>query len=82
MSLIHRCWFCHKPVDKDNEETYREVTSWVNGPKLDGPKLRTHTGALAHKSCIDNLVAGQAPDQEGLFDDLGTDGSDGISSTS
>jgi hypothetical protein len=40
----------------------------VNGPKLDGPKLREQTGKLAHKSCIDLLVAGQAPDQERLFD--------------
>lgn len=66
------CDFCSKEVNLDDEENYHEVTSWVNGPKLDGPKLRERTGNVAHKSCIDKILAGQAPDQEGLFDDLGT----------
>jgi hypothetical protein len=62
-----QCYFCNKEVDQDDEDNYREVSSWVNGPKLDGPKLRSQTGNVAHKDCVDKLVHGQAPDQEGLF---------------
>ncbi len=62
------CAFCFNKVDQDDEENYREVVSWVNGPKLDGPKLRRQTGSMAHKVCVDKLVQGQAPDQEGLFE--------------
>jgi hypothetical protein len=68
---VKRCAFCFKDVNQDDEENYHEVVSWVNGPKLDGPKLRAQTGSMAHKSCIDKLVHGQAPDQEGLFSDDG-----------
>ena len=64
------CKFCFERVNIDDPETYHEVKSWVNGPKLDGPKLREQTGRYAHKSCIDLLVAGQAPDQERLFDPI------------
>lgn len=74
------CSFCFKLTDQDDPETYHEVTSWVNGPKLDGPKLRQQTGSIACKSCIDKLVVGQAPDQEGLFsdDELRTEGSESL----
>lgn len=63
------CAFCFDPVNTEDEENYREVSSWVNGPKLDGPKLREQTGRVAHKLCVEHLVAGQAPDQPELFDD-------------
>jgi hypothetical protein len=49
-----------------DENNYVEVGSWVNGPKLDGPKLRVQTGRVAHKSCIDATIAGQAVDQPEL----------------
>jgi hypothetical protein len=62
------CKFCLNGLDPDAEDTYHEVKSWVNGPKLDGPKLRERTGRLAHKSCIDLLVAGQDPIQPRLFE--------------
>lgn len=62
------CAFCVRPVDLDDDETYHEVKSWVNGPKLDGPKLREQTGLVAHKACIDKVIAGQAADQPDLFD--------------
>ena len=65
------CYFCDKRVDETDEENYRQVSSWVNGPKLDGPKLRQQTGLLAHKSCVKNVVAGQAPDQPTLLDEPG-----------
>jgi hypothetical protein len=71
---VKSCAFCFQPVDQDDTDNYHEVASWVNGPKLDGPKLRQQTGAVAHKSCVDKLVQGQAPDQEGLFDELPADG--------
>lgn len=63
-----QCAFCEKQVDLDNTDNYREVTSWVTGPKLDGPVLREQTGRVAHQKCVDNLVHGQAPDQPELFD--------------
>ena len=66
---LNVCDLCGKGVDPDNDETYHEVKSWVNGPKLDGPKLRERTGRLAHKHCIDAMVAGQAPDQPTIFEE-------------
>lgn len=66
---MRECAFCPEQVDTDDEANYVEVTSWVNGPKLDGPKLRQQTGRVAHQRCIDNMVHGQAPDQPDLFHD-------------
>jgi hypothetical protein len=66
---MRNCAACGQPCDPDNPETYHEVRSWVNGPKLDGPKLREQTGDIAHKDCIDRMVAGQAPDQPKLFEE-------------
>lgn len=68
-----KCEFCPESVDADDAETYHQVVSWVNGPKLDGPKLREQSGLLAHRKCIDHLVAGQAADQPELFPDEITD---------
>lgn len=62
-----RCAFCDKRANPDDPDLYREVLSWVHGPKLDGPVLRERTGKVAHKDCVDKLRAGQAPDQEELF---------------
>jgi hypothetical protein len=68
---MRQCAFdCGQPVDTDDEDNYVEVTSWVNGPKLDGPKLRQQTGRVAHKTCVDKVVHGQAPDQPDLFDEV------------
>ena len=64
------CTFCPEVVDTDDDANYVEVTSWVNGPKLDGPKLRTQSGRVAHQRCIDNLVRGQSVDQPDLFEDV------------
>lgn len=63
------CFFCDEPANLDDDQTYREVLSWVNGPKLDGPKLREQTGRVAHKDCVDKIVKGQHPSQEGIFDE-------------
>ena len=65
--VIAECHVCGQQVDVDDHENYREVRSWVNGPKLDGPVLREQTGQYAHKACIMKLINGQAPDQEELF---------------
>lgn len=70
MTRLNGCAVCGLDVDVDDPETYHEVKSWVNGPKLDGPKMREQTGEMAHKKCIDLMVAGQAPDQPTLLDDL------------
>lgn len=50
----------------DPDLTYREVTSWVTGPKLQHPVLREQTGRRAHKKCIEKLINGQAPDQTSI----------------
>lgn len=64
------CPMCWKEFDLnelDNPELiYREVVSWVTGPKLQSPVLRGQTGRIAHKTCIDKLLEGQSPDQEAL----------------
>lgn len=61
------CAFCPREIDPDGEDIYREVQSWVHGPKLDGPVLREQTGRIAHGDCIRKLIEGQAPDQEMLI---------------
>lgn len=61
------CAYCPDQISPDDEDAYREVVSWVNGPKLDGPVLREQTGRRAHKKCIEMLIAGQSPEQESLF---------------
>ena len=48
----------------DPDAIYREVSSWVTGPKLQSPVLRLRTGRIAHKTCIEKLLDGEAPDQE------------------
>ena len=58
------CSFCGRTVEAGDVDTFREVISWVHGPKLDSPVLRTQTGQLACRTCIDRLKEGQAPDQE------------------
>lgn len=57
------CAFCGHRANKDDPELYREVVSWVHGPKLDGPVLRQQTGNVAHKVCMEKVIRGQAPDQ-------------------
>jgi len=68
---MKNCSACHQPADEHDPDTYHEITSWVNGPKLDGPKLREHTGRVMHKDCAEKLARGQAPDQPELFDEAG-----------
>lgn len=65
-----RCPFCMKGFTvneiKDPDATYREVSSWVTGPKSDSPVMRDSTGRRAHTDCIKRLQDGIAPDQEKL----------------
>jgi hypothetical protein len=65
-----RCTFCHElftPEELDDPDaTYIEVSSWVTGPKLQSPVLRSHTGKRAHKDCVLKQIDGEAPDQEPL----------------
>ena len=64
------CAFCTRAITAaeldDPDATYREVRSWVTGPKSQSPVLREQTGYIAHVSCVMNQVAGQAADQETL----------------
>lgn len=61
------CAFCPDKIEAGEQaDVFREVRSWVSGPKLDGPVLREQTGRVAHKRCVDKLIDGQAPDQETL----------------
>ena len=50
----------------DPEAIYREVVSWVTGPKLQSPVLRGQTGRIAHAACVRKCVEGQAADQESI----------------
>lgn len=61
------CAVCGEPLVLDDPDNYREVKSWVHGPKLQSPVLRQQTGQQAHKDCIEKMVAGQSPDQEKLI---------------
>lgn len=62
------CWFgCGKHLDREDPDNYRQVVSWVHGPKLDGPVLREQTGNMAHSECVQDAINGLAPDQEKLF---------------
>ena len=62
------CPFCSNPVGREDPDGfYREVTSWVTGPKLQSPVLRTQTGRVAHDHCIQKQIDGQAADQPDLF---------------
>ncbi len=67
-NVNNRCIFCGEQLtaeELDNPDSiYREVTSWVTGPKLQNPVLRTQTGYIAHAACIHKLQDGEAPDQE------------------
>lgn len=62
------CYYCIKPFtseeNDDPDATYRQVESWVTGPKAQSPVLREQTGRRAHKACIDKLIDGQAVDQD------------------
>jgi hypothetical protein len=64
-----RCHFCGELIGSDFDDPdsiYREVSSWVTGPKLQSPVLRTQTGHIAHVECVRKLLDGEAPDQEEL----------------
>jgi hypothetical protein len=61
------CEFCPNPVDDDDPDTYREVKSWVHGPKLDHPVMREQTGKVAHGDCVRMVMNGVAPGTEPLF---------------
>lgn len=65
-----RCAFCYAEFTSaeldDPDSTYVEVSSWVTGPKLQSPVLRSHTGKRAHTGCIKKQIDGEAPDQDEL----------------
>lgn len=61
------CAFCNRAVDPDDPTNYRQVTSWVHGPKMDGPVLREQTGRVAHELCVQKVKDGIAPETEPLF---------------
>lgn len=76
-SLLHEavhagriCGLCHIELTDaeidDPNAIYRQVSSWVTGPKLQSPVLRSQTGAVAHRSCIEKVINGQSPDQQSI----------------
>lgn len=74
--VAHVCALCFQAITPaqydDPDAIYREVSSWVTGPKLQSPVLRAPTGKIAHKKCIKKILDGEAPDQEpipGLVDE-------------
>lgn len=53
-----RCHYCVLPVDPENqEETCKQATLWVSGPKSQNTRLRSYTGAWAHKACVEDRAA-------------------------
>lgn len=62
------CSMCREKFfsgEKDDPDAiYVEVSSWVTGPKLQSPVLRSHTGRYAHSRCVQKVLDGEAPDQE------------------
>ena len=66
---MKRCPLCKRAVDPHDPDTWKEITSWVGGPKKDSPKLRKDTGRYAHSHCVIGVQEGHAPEQAGLFDD-------------
>ena len=69
-TMTHTCAMCSEEVTPEQVDdpmaTYREVVSWVTGPKLQNPVLREQTGRIAHAECVKKMIEGQAPDQKPL----------------
>lgn len=60
---------CGRDINPYDISTWKEVTGFVGGPKKDSMVLRSDTGRYACSPCIHREKAGQAPDQESLFDE-------------
>lgn len=59
---------CGRDINPHDISTWKEVTGFVGGPKKDSMVLRADTGRYACTPCIHKERAGQAPDQDSLFD--------------
>lgn len=61
------CAMCHKQITPEESDDpnalYLEVASWVTGPKLQSPVLRSRTGRVAHVTCVHKIIDGEAADQ-------------------
>lgn len=64
------CKLCGKDINPHDTSSWKEVTGFVGGPKKDSMVGRTDTGKFACTPCIEKLKAGQAPDQENLFEPI------------
>lgn len=64
-----KCGLCGGPIDKNQKDSWKQVVGWVGGPRKDSMRLREDTGRYAHDYCVEKVQAGQAPDQESMFDD-------------
>ena len=62
------CEFCGRYADRRDPSTYKQVVTWVGGTKSDSSVLRTYTGSIAHRECIDLVRSGVAPGQASLDD--------------
>lgn len=69
-NFVAFCKLCYNPVDRDDETLWKQVIGWVGGPKKDSMRLREDTGAYAHDECVAKIQAGQAPDQESMFEEV------------
>jgi hypothetical protein len=59
------CDYCLEVVDmEDIENTCRQATLWVSGPKSQNTRMRKYTGAHAHKKCIEAQLAKKDTTQE------------------
>jgi hypothetical protein len=59
------CDYCLEVVDLDDvENACKQATLWVSGPKSQNTRMRTYTGAYAHKKCIEAHLAKKDTTQE------------------
>jgi hypothetical protein len=59
------CDYCLEVVDlADVENACKQATLWVSGPKSQNTRMRTYTGAYAHKKCIEAQLAKKDTTQE------------------
>jgi hypothetical protein len=63
------CFFCGNPVNPFDLGTWKQISSWVKGPKANGACLSENTDLYAHDPCVRKAKSGQPPEQGTLFEE-------------
>lgn len=66
--MTENCALCGGPCNPYDQQTWKEVTGFVGGPKKDAMRLRKDTGRHAHESCVRLASQGHDPSQPTLED--------------